>query len=55
VPESTLAGLDTLGHRVRVQPMLTAALGGAQIILMLPTGVRMVGADPRREAYGIAW
>jgi gamma-glutamyltranspeptidase / glutathione hydrolase len=47
--------LGQLGHRLRVQPGMSSELGGAQLILVLPSGVRAVGADPRREAYGIAW
>ena len=31
------------------------ALGGAQVILITQAGAKSVGADPRREAYGIAW
>jgi hypothetical protein len=31
-------------------------MGGAQVImLMAGTGVRVTGADARREAYGLAW
>jgi hypothetical protein len=33
----------------------SAEFGGAQAIVVLPNGVRMVGSDFRREAYGIAW
>jgi hypothetical protein len=40
---------------VRSHAGLSAELGGAQVILVSPAGVRSVGADPRREAYGIAW
>jgi gamma-glutamyltranspeptidase / glutathione hydrolase len=49
------ARLESLGHQVTVQHGLSADLGGAQVIVILPSGVRRVGADPRREAYGIAW
>jgi gamma-glutamyltranspeptidase len=47
--------LEALGHSVRVQTGMSADLGGAQVIMLLPSGARWVGADPRREAYGIAW
>ena len=47
--------LGRYGHRVRLQPTPSAELGGAQVILMLRSGVKMVGADHRREAHGIAW
>ena len=30
-------------------------LGGAQVIVVLPSGVKWVGADHRREAYGLAY
>jgi gamma-glutamyltranspeptidase len=49
------AALEQFGHAVRTQEGVSADLGGAQIILVTPSGARLVGADPRREAYGIAW
>lgn len=49
------AELAQRGHKVKVQETPSAELGGAQVILLLPSGVRMVGADHRREAMGIAW
>jgi gamma-glutamyltranspeptidase len=55
VDEAVRERLSRLGHDVRVQHGMSADLGGAQVILVTPTGVRAVGADPRREAYGIAW
>ncbi len=65
-PDGTLlldAGIDAaardelarLGHTVRVQGTPSGELGGAQVILVLPSGVKWVGADHRREAYGIAY
>ena len=54
VPEDVRAELAARGHQVRVQPTPSAELGGAQVILMMPSGVKWVGADHRREAYGIA-
>jgi gamma-glutamyltranspeptidase/glutathione hydrolase len=54
VPDSTLARLRALGHQVRVQEP-SAEFGGAQMIVITADGVRMTGADPRREAYAIAW
>ena len=47
--------LGRRGHTVRVQPTPSAELGGAQVILVLPSGVKWIGADHRREAYGIAY
>jgi gamma-glutamyltranspeptidase / glutathione hydrolase len=55
LPADTRAELSGMGHPVSVRTGLTADLGGAQVILITPAGVRAVGADPRREAYGIAW
>lgn len=55
VPESVRSSLSALGHQLRLQEAPSASLGGAQVILITPSGVRAVGADPRREAYGIAW
>ena len=49
------AQLTQRGHRVKVQEAASAELGGAQVILLLPSGALMVGADHRREAHGIAW
>jgi gamma-glutamyltranspeptidase/glutathione hydrolase len=48
------AELSRRGHGVRVQETPSAELGGAQVIVVLPSGVKWVGADHRREAYGIA-
>lgn len=48
------AGLARRGHVVRVQPP-SAEFGGAQMIVIHASGARMTGADPRREAYAIAW
>jgi gamma-glutamyltranspeptidase / glutathione hydrolase len=55
ISEDTRQRLRAFGHSVRVQEGMSAELGGAQVILVTPAGVRAVGADPRREAYGIAW
>lgn len=46
--------LSKRGHQVQVQEP-SEEFGGAQIILVTPTGGRIAGADPRREAYAIAW
>jgi gamma-glutamyltranspeptidase/glutathione hydrolase len=55
VPQTTRDALTALGHRLHLQETPTADLGGAQVIVITPAGARAVGADPRREAYGIAW
>ncbi|HEX6135162.1 MAG TPA: gamma-glutamyltransferase [Longimicrobiales bacterium] len=54
VPLSTRERLAT-GHTIRLEEAPSADLGGAQVILITRDGVRTVGADPRREAFGIAW
>ena len=48
--------LETLGHRLRVIEGWTATFGGAQMIVFDPgTGVLTAAADPRREAYSLAY
>jgi gamma-glutamyltranspeptidase / glutathione hydrolase len=50
------AELAQHGHRVVVQDEPSSAeLGGAQVIFVTRDGVKMIGADHRREAFGIAW
>ena len=46
--------LTKRGHQVTLQEP-SEEFGGAQVILVTPTGGRVAGADPRREAYAIAW
>ena len=46
--------LSKRGHQVQVQEP-SEEFGGAQVILVTKTGGRIAGADPRREAYAIAW
>ena len=46
--------LTRRGHQVTVQEP-SEEFGGAQVILVTPSGGRIAGADPRREAYAIAW
>ena len=55
ISQDVRTALATRGHNVRVQPTPSAELGGAQVIMVLPSGVRWIGADHRREAYGLAW
>lgn len=53
---AALAGLEALGHRLDVVDGWTATFGGAQMIRRDPlTGTLTTAADPRREAYAIAW
>ncbi|CAN5696491.1 gamma-glutamyltransferase [soil metagenome] len=55
IGETVRERLMSLGHDVSVQQGMSADLGGAQVIMILEGGIRAIGADPRREAYGIAW
>ncbi len=56
IPASVLAGLSSLGHEVNVIHGWTAIFGGAQMIYIEPgTKTLTVAADPRREAYGLAY
>jgi gamma-glutamyltranspeptidase/glutathione hydrolase len=54
VPPEVRDALTKLGHQVAVQEP-SEEFGGAQMILVTPNGGRVAGADPRREAYAIAW
>lgn len=54
IAEPVRGALERRGHAVTVQPP-GAEFGGAQMILVQPSGAKLVGSDPRREAFGIAW
>ena len=54
VDEPVRAALTRRGHRVTVQEP-SADFGGAQMIVIHASGALLSGADPRREAYAIAW
>ena len=54
IDEGVRAALTQRGHRVTVQEP-SAEFGGAQMIVIHASGARLTGADPRREAYGIAY
>lgn len=48
--------LENRGHDLGIVPGWTATFGGAQMILVEPgSGTLTVAADPRREAYAIAY
>jgi gamma-glutamyltranspeptidase/glutathione hydrolase len=48
--------LEARGHALRVVPGWTATFGGAQMILVEPgSGTLTAAADPRREAYAVAY
>ena len=54
-PEA-LNRLQSLGHDLQLIPGWTATFGGAQMIFYDPeTGVLTAAADPRREAYSLAY
>lgn len=56
VPARVRRELEGRGHALRVISGWTATFGGAQMILVEPgTGTLVVGSDPRREAYGLAY
>jgi gamma-glutamyltranspeptidase/glutathione hydrolase len=50
------ASLTALGHELRAIEGWTATFGGAQMIFWDPeTGTLTAAADPRREAYALAY
>ena len=56
VKADVLAGLSTLGHDLNLIDGGTATFGGARMIHRNPdTGVITAAADPRREAYSLAY
>jgi gamma-glutamyltranspeptidase len=56
VSAEVLHELDALGHDLQLVPGWTATFGGAQMIFYNPdTGVLTTAADPRREAYSLAY
>ncbi len=56
IPTSVRTDLARRGHEIRVVHGWTATFGGAQMIFIDPdNGVRTAAADPRREAYGLAY
>jgi len=56
IPPSVREALRARGHELRVTGGWTATLGGVQVILRDPlSGALRTGADPRREAYAIAF
>jgi gamma-glutamyltranspeptidase/glutathione hydrolase len=56
VDEKVIAALRERGHDVQTVSGWSATFGGVQIILVDPaSGTLRTGADPRREAYGMAY
>jgi gamma-glutamyltranspeptidase/glutathione hydrolase len=55
-PKSTVAALEKLGHPVELWSDVSPAAGAVCAVMRDPaTGWLHAGADPRREAYAIAW
>jgi len=55
-PTDTIAAMRALGHDVEVWPDIVSRAGAVCAVTVDPeTGLRHAGADPRREAYAIAW
>jgi gamma-glutamyltranspeptidase/glutathione hydrolase len=55
-PQATMDALAALGHPVEQWADLVAAAGAVCAVMKDPaTGWLHAGADPRREAYAIAW
>jgi len=55
-PGDVVADLRGRGHEVRTIPGWDAIFGGAQMIRIDPaSGARIAAADPRREAYALAY
>ncbi|MCW5603641.1 MAG: gamma-glutamyltransferase, partial [Burkholderiales bacterium] len=55
-PESTIEAMRRLGHDVEVWPDIVSRAGAVCAVMVDPdTGLRHAGADPRREAYAMAW
>ncbi|MBI4540368.1 MAG: gamma-glutamyltransferase [Gemmatimonadetes bacterium] len=56
IPVEVRRSLAERGHELRVVSGWTATFGGAQMIYVHPeSGVLIVAADPRREAYAVAY
>lgn len=56
LPDGTVAALKKLGHEVQLWSGLAPAAGAVCAVRRDPrTGWLHAGADPRREAYAIAW
>ena len=55
-PQATIGALASLGHPVELWSDLAPAAGAVCAVMREPaTGWLHAGADPRREAYAIAW
>ena len=55
IPAGVLSDLGGRGHEPRVIHGWTATFGGAHMIRVEPSGTLTAAADPRREAYAMAY
>jgi gamma-glutamyltranspeptidase/glutathione hydrolase len=56
IPADVIRELEARGHVVRVISGWTSTFGGAQMIMVDPrSGTLVAAADPRREAYALAY
>ena len=55
IPADVLSDLSGRGHEPRVIHGWTATFGGAHMIRVEPSGTLTAAADPRREAYAMAY
>ena len=55
IPAGVLSDLGARGHEPRVIHGWTATFGGAHMIRVEPSGTLTAAADPRREAYAMAY
>jgi gamma-glutamyltranspeptidase/glutathione hydrolase len=56
VPGETIEAMRARGHDVELLPKLPPKSGAVCVVMRDPaTGLKHAGADPRREAYALAW
>jgi gamma-glutamyltranspeptidase/glutathione hydrolase len=55
IPAGVLSDLGARGHELRVIHGWTATFGGAHMIRVELSGTLTAAADPRREAYAMAY
>jgi gamma-glutamyltranspeptidase/glutathione hydrolase len=56
LPRETIDAMRARGHDVELLPRLPAKNGAVCVVMREPnTGLKHAGADPRREAYALAW
>jgi gamma-glutamyltranspeptidase/glutathione hydrolase len=52
-PSETIKSLEQKGHKIKVLDDWDEVMGSSQAISIKQNGLRLGGADPRRQAYGI--